>query len=62
MATDAPKLGWYTVESLELNQGPYGRIVRSNILAVSVEDALFLERASFGYPFFKVLRAWPKKD
>ena len=52
-----PQLGWYTVKSFEIGTG---RILYSNILAVSVEDALRFERGRFGEPFFRILTAFPK--
>ena len=49
-------LSSYTVESLELSTN---RTVKGNIQAVSVEDALRFERAYFGEPHYRVLRAYP---
>lgn len=51
------RLSYFTVESLHLESG---RIEISNRLAVSVKDALRLERAEFGEPIYRVLRAYPK--
>lgn len=55
--TYPPKFSMYTVESVCLETG---RLSQANRLAISVQDALRLERKEFGYPYFKVLRAWPR--
>ena len=51
------RLSYFTVESLHIETG---RIESSNRLAISVEDALSLERREFGEPIYRVLRAYPK--
>lgn len=50
------KLQLYVVESLHKETG---LIEKPSRLAVSVEDALRLERMEFGEPIYRVLRAYP---
>ncbi len=52
------KLSKYTVESVEIGTA---RLIISNVEAVSASDALRFERAHFGAPCFRVLRAYPKR-
>jgi hypothetical protein len=53
------KLSAYTVESIHIATG---RKISANVQAVSARDALRFEKAHFGEPFFRVLRAYPKLE
>jgi hypothetical protein len=57
-AVTMKKLSKYTVESIEIGTG---RLIIANVEAISAADALRFERAHFGEPFFRVLRAYPKR-
>jgi hypothetical protein len=59
--SDEPKLEWYTVVSKEIGR-PYAPLIYSNVLAVSVKDALRFERGRFGEPHFRVLRGYKKHE
>ena len=52
-------LEMYTVVSLAFTTDP-PHLTTSNRLAVSQQDAMKLESAEFGEPYFRVLRAYKK--